>query len=287
MCASLLSIAACAVRPVPPDPGSAAKVSKVLVIVEENHSLAEMQSGMPYLFSLAKQYAYADNYTATTHPSEPNYLALVAGSTMGDTGDHNPAWQTSGESVFGQAIAAGRSAKTYAESMTSSCQQEDSGRYKVKHNPWASFRDERASCQTGDLPMGTPSSGAMHDDVASGNLPNVSMVVPNICNDAHDCSLGTADTWLRSWLVPIMAGADFQSGRLAVIVTADEDDRNSGNKVLTAVIHRSSPTKVVSTALNHYSLAGLYSDVTGTSRLRNATTAPGFAAAFGLWVGPN
>jgi hypothetical protein len=287
MCAIALLFSACAIRAVPSDSGATAKVSKVLVIVEENHSLAQMQSGMPYLFSLAKQHAYANNHTATTHPSEPNYLALIAGSTMGDEGDHNPAWQTSGSSVFGQAVAAGRSAKTYAESMTSSCQQSDSGPYKVKHNPWASFRDERASCQAGDVPMGTPSSGAMHDDVASGNLPNVGMAVPNVCNDAHDCSLGTADTWLRSWLVPIMAAPDFQSGRLAVIVTADEDDRNSGNKVLTVVIHRNSPARVVSAALNHYSLAGLYSDVTGTSRLRNATTAPGFAAAFGLQVGPN
>ena len=263
-------------------PPTTARATKVLVFVEENHSLNQMQSAMPYLFSIAQQHSYATNYTAITHPSEPNYIAIASGSTMGDTSDHNPAWQTSGQSVFGQAVAAGKSAKIYAESMNSPCQLSDSGPYKVKHNPWPSFRDERAACNAGNLPMGTPSSGRMHSDVVAGALPNVGMAVPNICNDAHDCSLGTADSWLRSWLPQIMAGPDYTSGRLAIVVTADEDDHSSGNKVLTVVIHASDPSRVVSSALNHYSLTGFYSDVLGTPRLRSAASAPSFAAAFGL-----
>lgn len=265
---------------------SGSTVSKVLIVVEENHSFAQMKSGMPYLFSLATQYGYANNYTAITHPSEPNYIALAAGSTLGDSADHNPAWQTGAQSVFGQAVAAKRTATVYAESMTSPCQQSNSGDYAVKHNPWASFTVERTACNAHDLPMGSPSSGALHNDVVNGNLPNVGMVVPNLCNDAHDCTLGTADGWLRGWLVPILAGSDFQSGRLAVIVTADEDDRSSNNAVLTVVIHPSQSGRVVSTALNHYSLAGLQSDVIGMPRLRGGATAPGLAAAFGLTVGP-
>ena len=164
---------------------------------------------------------------------------------MGDSGDHNPAWQTSGQSVFGQAVAAGKSAKIYAESMNSACQLSDSGPYKVKHNPWPSFRDERGACNAGNPPMGTPSSGAMHNDVVAGTLPNAGMAVPNICNDAHDCSLGTADSWLRTWLPQIMAGPDYTSGRLAIVVTADEDDHSSGNKVLTVVMHKGTAPRVV------------------------------------------
>ena len=71
-----------------------------------------------------------------------------------------------------------------------------------------------------------------------------------------------------------------------MIVTADEDDRNSGNKVLTVVIHPSQKGKVVSSALNHYSLAGLHSDILSRNRLRGAANAPSFAAAFGLPIGP-
>ena len=148
------------------------------------------------------------------------------------------------------------------------CQLSDSGSYKVKHNPWPSFRDERGACNAGNPPMGTPSSGAMHNDVVAGTLPNAGMAVPNICNDAHDCALGTADSWLRTWLPQIMAGPDYTSGRLAIVVTADEDDHSSGNKVLTVVMHNGTSPRVVSSALNHYSLTGFYDDVLRTSRLR-------------------
>ncbi|MDX6621943.1 MAG: hypothetical protein QOK36_4329, partial [Gaiellales bacterium] len=34
-------------------------VDKVLVFVEENHSLDQMRAGMPYLYSQAQQYGYA------------------------------------------------------------------------------------------------------------------------------------------------------------------------------------------------------------------------------------
>ena len=44
--------------------------------------------------------------------------------------------------------------------------------------------------------------------------------------------------------------------------------------------------KVVTAALTHYSLTGLYDDVIGTPKLREAATAPSFAAAFGLAVTP-
>jgi len=263
---------------------AAVSVSKVLAIIEENHSLAQMSAGMPYLYGLARRYGYATNYTAIRHPSEPNYLAIAGGSTFGDTADHNPAFQVAGRSVFGQAVPAGKAARLYAESMTTACQQNSAGSYAVKHNPWASFADERNICKARDLPLGTPSTGALISDVNRGTLPNVGMIVPNICNDAHDCSLRTADNWLRVWLPRILAGSDFTSGRLAVVVTADEDDRNSGNKVLTVVMHRSLDGHhlVVSSSLSHYSLTRLYDWAIGSALLGNARTAPDMRAAFRL-----
>lgn len=257
-------------------------IDKVLVVMEENHSLTEMESGMPYLYSLAKQYGYATDYTAITHPSEPNYVAITFGSTMGDTVDHSTAVSYAGPTVFGQALAAGRTARVYAESMPSPCLTTNASPYYVKHNPWPFAGNERTACQSGDVPLGTTTSGVLHSDVVNGRLPSVGMIVPNICNDAHDCSLATADGWLKQWLPQILNGPDFTSGRLAVVVTADEDDRNSGNKVLTAVLHPSLHGKVVSTALTHYSLTGFIDQVLHASPLRNAATAPSFATAFAL-----
>jgi acid phosphatase len=256
----------------------------VLTFIEENHSLTQMQASMPYTNSLAKTYGYATHYSAITHPSLPNYLAIAGGSTFGVTDDNAPsAHKLSGQSVFGQARAAGKTAKVYGDGMPGSCYLTNGGtRYAVKHNPWAYFSSttERTGCTSYDKPV-----TALQTDITNGTLPNAGMVIPNLCNDAHDCSLATADGWFKAKMQAIMAGPDWKAGRLAVVLTADEDDRSSGNRVLTVVIHPSQHAHVVSTSLTHYSLTRLYSQVLGrTTYLGKASTAPDMAKAFGLPV---
>jgi hypothetical protein len=65
-------------------------VSKLLVVIEENHSLNEMRLGMPYAYSLAQRFGYATSYHAITHPSLPDYLASVSGRTHVVTDDEPP-----------------------------------------------------------------------------------------------------------------------------------------------------------------------------------------------------
>ncbi len=258
-----------------------ARVRKVLVVVEENHSLAQMQSGMPYAFAQAKKYGYASGWSAIAHPSLPNYVALVSGRTHGISDDDPPSsHRLRGRTIFGQALARGKTARTYAEGMTSRCMTTDTGRSAVKHNPWAYFTRERTACRKFDR-----STARLGADIAAGSLPNVGLVVPDLCNDAHDCSLTTADTWFKTLMRKVKAGPDWKSGRLAVVLTADEDDKKSGNKVLTVVMHPSLSGKVVTKALTHYSLTRFIDDVIGAKRLRAAATAPDMAKAFGLRVG--
>jgi hypothetical protein len=261
----------------------AGKVTKTLVIIEENHSLNEMLTRMPYLTSQATAYGRATNYTAIRHPSLPNYLAIAAGSTFGVTDDGSPAAHPiAGRSVFGAAAAAGKTAKSYQESMPGNCALRNSGGYAVKHNPWAYFTAERAQCALRDVPSGTYLAGALRNDVVAGTLPTVAEVTPNLLNDAHDGSLATADTWLKNWLTLIYAAPDWRAGRLAIIITADEDDSSQGNKVLTTVIHPSQHAHLVTAALNHYSLSAYLSGLSGTPCINAACSAPNFAAAFGL-----
>ncbi len=260
-------------------------VSKVLVIVEENHSRSDALASMPFLAGRARTYGYASDYHAVTHPSLPNYLAITGGSTFGVTDNQLPASHpVSGQSIFGQVLAAGRTAKTYAESMQTNCAQQNGSNYAARHNPWAYFADsaERSACLRYDVPAGSTSSGALHDDVAAGNVPTFGMVIPNLCNDGHDCSLGTADAWLRSWLPQIENGPDFRAGQLAVIVTFDEDDHTANNSVLTVVISRDLRGVVSATPFNHFSLTRLAAELVGRTPLRNGATAPDLAAAFGL-----
>jgi phosphatidylinositol-3-phosphatase len=279
---TLAALLAVFLTPLAPARAAVPGVTKVLVFVEENHSLAQMRAGMPYTFALAQTYGYATRYTAITHPSLPNYIAMVSGQTYGITDDGSPkAHVLRGPTVFGQAIAAGKTAKTYAEGMTTNCQQVKAGLYRVKHNPWSYFLDERALCATNDAATGTSASGGLlAADITAGTLPNVGMVVPDLCNDAHDCPLSIADNWFEGFMERIFAGPDWASGRLAVVLTADE--ASGSNTVLTVVIHPSQNHRVVTTPLTHYSLARFYADVAGVPYLANAATAPSMSAAFGF-----
>jgi hypothetical protein len=254
----------------------------MLVFIEENHSLSQAQSQMRYAASLARRYAYASSYKAITHPSLPNYLAIAGGQTYGVANDDGPENnQVGGRSVFGQALAAGKTAALYAEGMRKNCalSQAEGGSadYAVKHNPWAYFTTERDDCRKYDVPIERLDSA-----ITTGAMPNAGMVIPNLCNDAHDCDLHTADTWFKGWMTKIMDGPDWKSGHLLVVLTADEDDSQSKNNVLTIVIHPSQRHRVVTAPLTHYSLARLYGEVTGTAYLANAASAPSMATEFGF-----
>jgi hypothetical protein len=261
--------------------------TKVLVVIEENHSYAQMSAEMPYLFGLSKSYGYATDWTAITHPSLPNYLAIAGGSTFGINDDRNPAAHDGqigqAPSVFDQALDAGKSAGTYAESMPSSdtCRLDDyptgAATYAVRHNPWAYFPASRSRCQSRDLSLDGLAAAAKGDA-----LPNVAFLIPNLCDDAHNCPLAAADAFLQRTLPDVLASKDFTSGRLTVVVTADEDDRHSGNVVLTSVLSTHLAGKVVTTHLTHYSLTRYIAEVLGVTPLGDGRTAPDLKSAFGL-----
>jgi acid phosphatase len=262
----------------PARPSARPHVTKLLVFVVENHSIQQMRSGMPWLNHLAGRYGYATNYRALTHPSLPNYLAIAGGDRFGVTDDAPPSAHPIREpSVFGRAVRAGRTATTYAEGMTSRCQQHDGGRYAVRHNPWTYFRAERGLCRHHDVPL-----RRLAGDVEAAALPRVGLVVPDVCNDAHDCSLSTADAWLRRQVGRVLAGPDFSSGRLAVVVTADEDDRQHGNRVLTVVAHPRLHHDVVRRDLTHYALSRSYAEAAGVRPLGHAAGSRSLLGAFGL-----
>ncbi len=277
-----------AAQPAPHIAAGGQGVTKVLAIVVENHNLHQMQEQMPYLASVGDEYGYATGWTAIRHPSLPNYLAILGGSTFGISNDAGPGRHPlSGGSVLGSTITAGGTAKMYLDEMPDNCALADQDTYAVRHNPWTYFVDERSLCQRFDVPIDSARHGSFNRDVRTGSLPTVGFLVPDTCNDAHDhgCTLARADSWLHSFLPQVFDSPDFRSGRLAVVITADEDDRHLGNRVLTVVAAASLDHAVVDTPLTHYSLSAFLSEVSGTEPLRQAATAPSLAKAFGLRLG--
>ncbi|MFN2540506.1 MAG: alkaline phosphatase family protein [Mycobacteriales bacterium] len=262
----------------PPHPSpAAAGITKVLTIVEENHGAASARAGMPYLASLAQQYGEATDYRSLTHPSLPNYLAMTAGSTMGIADDREPsAHEVPGPSVFDLALSHGHTAKLYAESMPAPCDRRSSGRYAARHNTWTYF-PESTACATFDVP-----ASDLDRDVAEGALPDVGMLVPDLCHDAHDCGLDQADGYLRDVLKTVLSGPDWAAGRLAVVITFDEVEEDDTGTLLTVVVAPSLHGTRIAAPLSHLAWSRWMTDLVGAPPLRDAAAAPSLGRAFHL-----
>jgi phosphatidylinositol-3-phosphatase len=261
-------------RPTASSAGRPGQLSKILVIMEENHSIQQIfPGGMPYLWTLAQRYAYATDWSDVTHPSLPNYLAIFGGSDFNRPQDCLPAagCTYSGPSVFGQALSRGETAKAYEESMPQPCDQTDAGEYDVNHNPWAYFPSEAASCRAHDVPAGRPTGGALGDDVRGGALPSVGLVTPNLLHDGHDGTPAQADAWLRSWVPVLMSGPDWRSGRLTVVVVFDEGETTE-QVPFVLMAPGLSGVKITEPA-NQYALTRLIDKIIGAPPLRQASSA--------------
>jgi hypothetical protein len=247
----------------------------VVWIVMENHSYSQIigSSSAPYINQLAGECGSATNFTAETHPSLPNYIAMTSGSTQGISDDNPPSSHPlSVASIFSQLGTGGW--RSLEESMPSNCLLTDSGQYVVHHNPAAYYTNIRTDCATYDVPLGaTP-------DVSA----RFTFVTPNVCNDMHDCSVATGDSWLSRFLPQVFSSAEYQAGKTAVFLTWDEDNLFSFNHVATLVAAPSvAPGTTSGTAFNHYSMLRTTEEMLGLGTfLGNAATATSMRSAFNL-----
>src|SRR5271165_2465327 len=93
----------------------------IVVVVEENRSDANIigNKSAPYINSLAGNGAMMTQSYAETHPSDPNYLALFAGSTFGLTSDACPVNGGAAPNLASELLAAGYTFTGFAEDLPS------------------------------------------------------------------------------------------------------------------------------------------------------------------------
>jgi phosphatidylinositol-3-phosphatase len=267
---------------------------KVLVVAEENHTAEDvLGSGRaPYLSALARRFATLTDMAAgypVGCPSLPAYLLMTSGSTHDVCDDAGPAAHPiDGASIFSQVEDAGLQWRGYAESMPAPCTRDDAavGRYLVRHAP-APYYTGATRCRDWDLPLGTASAGALHDDVTAGSLPDYGFVTPNACDDMHGANvcggdvIADGDRWLAGWLPQIMAGPDYREGRLVIVVTWDEGSRSS-NHIPTVVVSPTAQGVQVTERVTHCGLLAMEEDLLRLPRLGCATSAPSPGPALGL-----
>jgi phosphatidylinositol-3-phosphatase len=183
----------------------------------------------PYFNALAARYGLATNYYATSHPSEPNYVSMVAGSTLGVVSDG--VYHLGQGSLFAQLEAAGRSWRVFAQDDPTGCFTGTSagggsdgpgapGTYARKHNPAISFTSvagSAAQCRN---------IQPLRDfDPAAGEFE---MIVPNLINDMHDGTTAQGDAFLRAFVPTIVGSAAFRAGGV-LFITFDEGSSNAGS----------------------------------------------------------
>jgi hypothetical protein len=230
----------------------------------ENHSYAQIigNGGAPYINSLRSQGANFTSSHAVSHPSEPNYLALFAGTTEGLSSDscpHSWADPNLGSGLF----ASGQTFLGYSESMpTDGYTGCSNGNYARKHNPWVNFTNLPSSVNL--------TFGSFPADYS--RLPTVAFVVPDLCNDMHDCSVATGDAWLRRWIDPYVQWAAAHNSLL--ILTFDEDGNNTAtNQIATLFVGPMVAPGDYSERIDHYSVLRTLEDLYGVDPTGNAVTA--------------
>ena len=247
---------------------------RVIVVVLENKARSQVlgNRAAPAFNAFARGGAVLSAYRGVTHPSLPNYLALVSGSTHGITSDCTTC-TVSGPSLADTLEAKGLTWKTYAEGLPrAGWTGPYAGRYAKKHVPFLYFR--RVLSSPARLRRVVPLAQLGRDRTA-GTLPTFSLVVPDLCHDMHDCSVATGDAWLKRFLPPLLKLPD-----TAVFVVFDESDAVDPGVPALALGPLARPGARYTRPLSHYGLLRTIEDALGLPRLGLSARA---APVTGIW----
>ena len=267
---------------------------RVFIVVTENQSFGNVTAAgaMPYLNKLADRYGLAINYFANTQPSIGDYFWLTTGQNI--TNDSNFAGTVNEDNIVRQLNLAGKTWKAYAQSLPSAGYiGGDQYPYVKRHNPFAYFTDVRDNpAQAANIvPFSQFSS-----DIANGQLPHYSFIIPDQQNNAHDCpaaipnctnadKLTAADNWLKTNIDPLISSTAFRQGGLLILTwdeSVDEDTQHGGGHVATVVISAKSKQNFESNTLyQHQSVLRTMAEALGLSDFPGAAaTAPNMSEFF-------
>src|SRR5664279_5332091 len=207
----------------------------VVVVVEENHDYSQVigTGAMPYLNSLANQYGLATQYYADTHPSIGNYFMMTTGQIITNNDNYNSV--VTADNLVRHLLAAGLTWKSYAEGLPSvGYVGGDTGLYARRHNPFTYLSDVfNSTTQKLNLVPFTQ----FPIDLNNSALPDISFIIPNLINDAHDGTLQQSDAWLQANIAPLLSNSAFlQDGILIVVYDESASDNTHGGGRIVAVV---------------------------------------------------
>ena len=251
----------------------------IVLILFENKEFGSVigDPDMPVYNRLANEYTLLTQFYAVRHPSLPNYIALIGGDTFGITSDCHDCF-VNAPSLPDLIEASGRTWKTYQEDMPQPCYLGNKQNYAQKHNPFVYFdpiRQDSERCNRSVVPLTDLST-----DVQAGTLPNFIFISPNLCNDAHDCSLKVTDGWLSNLLDTLLPALEADGQPYLVVLTFDEGQGHhsccglppeAGGRIPVVLISPSVKSAFQDdTPYTHYSLLKTISESWGLAYLGHA-----------------
>lgn len=248
--------------------------SHVFLIILENRSVENVigNPALPQLNALAKKGALANNYHGVTHPSLPNYVALIAGQSFGTHSD-NPSQTFDGPTLPDRLEAKKMTWKGYFQGLPKAgfkgATLGPDFVYAKKHNPFMLFP---SIANTPVRATKTVPLSQLSADLKAGKAPDFAMIVPDLCNDLHgnpNCTdpaqlTKNADQFVSTWVKAIQKSSAWDN-RAAIIITFDEaeglDFRGGGGRIPFIALTKNGPQGFITEqSFNHYNLLKTLTD---------------------------
>jgi phospholipase C len=278
----------------------------VFVIVMENHSWPTIKSSDDASYingTLVPMGGHAKHYYTPpgNHPSEPNYIWLESGGSLGITTDDDPATnhQSTTRHLVTMLDEAKISWKAYVEGIDGrSCPLSSSGTFAAKHTPQLFFDDvtdsntsTSANCISHVRPF-----HELAADLSSGTVARYNFITPDICHDMHELSfscgwsnfdgIGAGDAWLEAH-VPTILNSHAYKNNGVLFIAWDEGDESlfstasDGPLPFLVLSPKAKRGYASSTAFTHSSLLRTVQEIFGVRPLlRHAQTATDLSEFF-------
>ncbi|KAI8079978.1 phosphoesterase family-domain-containing protein [Halteromyces radiatus] len=228
---------------------------RVVIFIFENENYAAVHSD-PYFGSLAAKHNGVElsNFFALTHPSQPNYIGLISGSTSGVFMDFES--NINRNSIVDLLEAKGITWKSYQQAYTGNCDTSMRiGTYARKHNPFMSMvniHNNATRCAN------IVNADQLDVDIKNNQVPQFAFYTPDMNNCGHDTSLQYASNWFKGFLEPRITNTNFTENTMFVSTWDEAKDYLIPNQIQTVLFgpsfKRSSTAATDATKYDHYSL---------------------------------
>ncbi|KAL7953312.1 phosphoesterase family domain-containing protein [Trichoderma compactum] len=241
---------------------------RYVVIYFENQDFSKAD-GDPNFTYFAKKGVKLTNFFGVTHPSEPNYMASIAGDYFGMENDDLWSLDFNVSTVIDLLEDRGISWGHYQEDQPYSGYEGFSyvntktgaNDYVRKHNPAIlassiTHYEQRLS-QIKNLSVIDTSRSMFHKDLEENKLPQWMFITPNMTSDGHDTNVGVAGQWCRTFLEPLLNNKNFMDNTLVLLTWDESETYAQRNQILGILLGDAVPKHLVGTTddnfYNHYS----------------------------------